>query len=93
MTRRPKDRKTWRRFLGAGHIGNPLEKVSDEPMDFTPPVKKEEKKIGLCVHNAYCNKRIEQGYNCLKPESNICGQIKKFYDKYGEQGNNLGGGS
>ena len=68
-----------RKFLGSGHLDD--------------KVKKETETVELCEHNKYCSKRIKQGYNCLKPEGNVCGQVKKFYDSYGEAGNSLGVGA
>ena len=53
-----------------------------------------EDKIELCEHNSYCFKRQQQGYNCFaKQEARDCGQVKRFYDKYKEAGNQFGVGS
>ncbi len=75
MTRIFKGRKA----LGTGHA-----KISRLEQ------KLPEKRIKFCIHNDYCHIRIRKKYDCLKSKSNACGQIKKFYDKYGEAGNQIG---
>lgn len=71
-------------FLGRGHVGKG-KKLEDTVKD---------SKIELCEYNDFCHKRKQQGYNCFElQEAKECGQVKKFYDKYGENGNGLGIGS
>jgi len=76
------DRKTKRRFLGTGHIGGSLE--VNLPDAFIPP----------CKHDIYCHKLTTMPKaHCSEEYMKVCGQVKKFYDKYGEQGNQMGVGS
>jgi|TARA_Y100000310_G_scaffold159030_1_gene158456 hypothetical protein len=47
----------------------PLEEKADEP----------------CPHNFYCMKRQELQFPlCRNDYANECGQVKRFYDKYGD---------
>ena len=70
-----------------GHPKNLEEKLPDEQ---TPII---------CEHRGYCsfrkNIRDQHKYiDCSVPQEKYkCGQIKKFYNKYGEAGNQLGVGS
>ena len=72
-----------RKALGTGHIGNPLEDVVE-----ISPIPKD---IGFCEHEAYCIIRINEQKICFNV-NNPRKQCQKFYDKYGENGNQLGVG-
>ena len=70
-----------RKALGTGHIGRLEEKLPDT---FIPH----------CEHEAYCHKlQLMPKAHCSEDYVKVCGQVKKFYDKYGEQGNKMGVGS
>ena len=47
-----------------------------------------------CIHDSYCHKlQLMPKEHCSKDYSKVCGQVKRYYDKYGEAGNHLGVGS
>ena len=71
-----------KKALGTGHQGGMKKSIEDKLPDNINP--------NLCIHNEYCHTRIQQSWNCLRAESNVCGQVKKYYDKYGEGGSQLG---
>ncbi len=68
-------------IIFSGHVGRLEDKLPDN-------------KIPLCPHNSYCHKRISLGHNCFAAqEAKECGQVKRFYDKYEEAGNQIGVGT
>jgi len=70
-----------RKALGTGHVGRLEDKL---PETFIPP----------CSHEVYCNKlKNLPKAHCSADYMKVCGQVKKFYDKYKEAGNQLGVGS
>ncbi len=74
-----------RKFLGSGHV-NRKGLENQLPDDFSPP----------CLHDrgGYCHKlQLMPKEHCSKDYMKNCGQVKKYYDKYGEAGNHLGVGS
>lgn len=74
------DRKTKRHFIGAGHIGRLERKL---PESFIPP----------CKHDPYCTKlQTISKAHCSKDYMENCGQVKKYYDKWGEGWNHMGVG-
>ena len=53
-----------------------------------------ENKIELCKHNDYCNIRIANGRgNCFANDEPRTCQTFRFYERYGEEWNQLGVGS
>lgn len=82
-----------RKFLGAGHVSKSIEERAEYAGDGIFIVPKDNSSIPLCPHNDYCSIRRIKGHNCfLAQEAKDC-QTKKYYDKYGEPGNQMGVGS
>ena len=47
--------------------------------------------IIVCKHGDYCFKlKTLPKAHCSGDYMKVCGQVKKFYDRYGEKGNELG---
>ncbi len=81
--------KTWkgRKALGTGHTSKkPLEKMTEEAnLTLLADL--------ICSHDIYCNVKITlDKAHCSKEYAKNC-QTNKFYDRYGEKGNQLGVGS
>ena len=52
------------------------------------------RKENLCEHDLFCTKlQSLPKAHCSKHYSKQCGSVKRFYDKWGEPGNQLGVGS
>jgi len=46
-----------------------------------------------CIHDRYCHKlQMMPKAHCSADYVKACGQVFRFYDKYGEDGNHLGVG-
>ena len=62
--------------------GNYYDKKSSKKLDESP--------IIICKHNDYCVKleRLPKAH-CSEDYQKVCGQIKKYYDKYGEMFNTM----
>ncbi len=77
-----------KKLLGVGHIfyrGKPakLEEKATKNIYFIPP----------CPHDTggYCYKlQLLPKAHCSEDYMNSCGQVKRFYDRYGDDGNCLG---
>ena len=79
------------KIFGVGQFSH---KASHPRKSLDDKIPEEKSNIPFCPHNLYCFKRKQQGYNyCLEQEAKECGQVKKFYDKWKEDGNFLGIGS
>ncbi len=55
--------------------------------------KIEKPKIEFCKHNDYCSVRKNRGGNCFAADEPRYCESYKFYERYGEQWNQLGVGS
>ena len=80
-----------KKLVGAGHI---TDKITHRPARLEDDLPQEQREI--CEHLPYCDfrKRMrdsEKYINCFVPQDIYkCGQVKKYYDKWGEAGNQLG---
>ena len=79
------DTKIKRHAIFTGHIAGSLNENLEEklPEIFIPS----------CPHDSYCFKlQTMPKAHCSEDYMKVCGQVKRFYDKWGEQGNQLGVG-